>query len=175
MYEKILICSLVEIIINTIIHFICAFNSFEVIQSKYYLLFDFLNKILSTMFVMIFMSLLCYTIIITYDKAKNNAAKLLKASYILEILFFVGTLFTHINLVNMSSVINVNGPTIILGYTVVAILLLASLVVTLINIKRIDKRHIAIFGIIIVLGIIFENTCDSDGSSLFDFNLYPVA
>ena len=168
MYEKILICSLVEIIINTIIHFICAFNSFEVIQSKYYLLFDFLNKILSTMFVMIFMSLLCYTIIITYDKAKNNAAKLLKASYILEILFFVGTLFTHINLVNMSSVINVNGPTIILGYTVVAILLLASLVVTLINIKRIDKRHIAIFGIIIVLGIIFALTLLFPGMIIYD-------
>ena len=168
MYEKILICSLVEIIINTIIHFICAFNSFEVIQSKYYLLFDFLNKILSTMFVMIFMSLLCYTIIITYDKAKNNAAKLLKASYILEILFFVGTLFTHINLVNMSSVINVNGPTIILGYTVVAILLLASLVVTLINIKRIDKRHIAIFGIIIVLGIIFVLTLLFPGMIIYD-------
>lgn len=168
MYEKILICSLVEIIINTIIHFICAFNSFEVIQSKYYLLFDFLNKILSTMFVMIFMSLLCYTIIITYDKAKNNAAKLLKASYILEILFFVGTLFTHINLVNMGSVINVNGPTIILGYTVVAILLLASLVVTLINIKRIDKRHIAIFGIIIVLGIIFALTLLFPGMIIYD-------
>lgn len=168
MYEKILICSLVEIIINTIIHFICAFNSFEVIQSKYYLLFDFLNKILSTMFVMIFMSLLCYTIIITYDKAKNNAAKLLKASYVLEILFFVGTLFTHINLVNMSSVINVNGPTIILGYTVVAILLLASLVVTLINIKRIDKRHIAIFGIIIVLGIIFALTLLFPGMIIYD-------
>lgn len=168
MYEKILICSLVEIIINTIIHFICAFNSFEVIQSKYYLLFDFLNKILSTMFVMIFMSLLCYTIIITYDKAKNNAAKLLKASYVLEILFFVGTLFTHINLVNMSSVINVNGPTIILGYTVVAILLLASLVVTLINIKRIDKRHIAIFGIIIVLGIIFVLTLLFPGMIIYD-------
>lgn len=168
MYEKILICSLVEIIINTIIHFICAFNSFEVIQSKYYLLFDFLNKILSTMFVMIFMSLLCYTIIITYDKAKNNAAKLLKASYILEILFFVGTLFTHINLVNMSSVINVNGPTIILGYTVVAILLLASLVVTLINIKKIDKRHIAIFGIIIVLGIIFALTLLFPGMIIYD-------
>lgn len=168
MYEKILICSLVEIIINTIIHFICAFNSFEVIQSKYYLLFDFLNKILSTMFVMIFMSLLCYTIIITYDKAKNNAAKLLKASYILEILFFVSTLFTHINLVNMSSVINVNGPTIILGYTVVAILLLASLVVTLINIKRIDKRHIAIFGIIIVLGIIFALTLLFPGMIIYD-------
>lgn len=168
MYEKILICSLVEIIINTIIHFICAFNSFEVIQSKYYLLFDFLNKILSTMFVMIFMSLLCYTIIITYDKAKNNAAKLLKASYILEILFFVGTLFTHINLVNMSSVINVNGPTIILGYTIVAILLLASLVVTLINIKRIDKRHIAIFGIIIVLGMIFALTLLFPGMIIYD-------
>lgn len=168
MYEKILICSLVEIIINTIIHFICAFNSFEVIQSKYYLLFDFLNKILSTMFVMIFMSLLCYTIIITYDKAKNNATKLLKASYVLEILFFVGTLFTHINLVNMSSVINVNGPTIILGYTVVAILLLASLVVTLINIKRIDKRHIAIFGIIIVLGIIFALTLLFPGMIIYD-------
>lgn len=168
MYEKILICSLVEIIINTIIHFICAFNSFEVIQSKYYLLFDFLNKILSTMFVMIFMSLLCYTIIITYDKAKNNATKLLKASYILEILFFVGTLFTHINLVNMSSVINVNGPTIILGYTIVAILLLASLVVTLINIKRIDKRHIAIFGIIIVLGMIFALTLLFPGMIIYD-------
>lgn len=168
MYEKILICSLVEITINTIIHFICAFNSFEVIQSKYYLLFDFLNKILSTMFVMIFMSLLCYTIIITYDKVKNSATKLLKTSFGLEILFFVATLFTHINLVNMGSVINVNGPTIILGYTVVAILLLASLVITLINIKRIDKRHIAIFGIIIVLGIIFALTLLFPGMIIYD-------
>ena len=168
MYEKIIICSLIEIIINTIIHFICAFNSFEIIQSKYYVLFDFLNKILSTMFVMIFMSLLCYTIIITYDKVKNNAKKLIKISFGIEILFFIITLFTHINLVNMGSVINVNGSTIIFGYVVVAILLLASLTITLINIKKIDKRHIAIFGIIIVLGIVFALTLLFPGMIIYD-------
>lgn len=168
MYEKIIICSLIEIVINTVIHFICAFNSFDIIQEKYYLLFDFLNKILSTMFVMIFVSLLCYTIFITYDKARKNPKKIMKVATIIETVFFVITLFTHINLVDANSAINVNGPTITLGYSVVAVLLLASLGITLINIKNIDKRHIVIFGIIVVLGIIYMLTLLFPGMIIYD-------
>ena len=168
MYKVIVISSWIEILINTIIHFICSFNSYDVLLKKYYVLFDYLNKILATLFVIIFVSLFCYILIITYSKVRENSKKLIKVSIIIEFIFFICTFFTHVNLIDMGSVINVNGSTIVMGYICVFILLVLSLLVTLLNLKKIDKRHIVIFGIIVVLGIVFALTLLFPGMIIYD-------
>ena len=42
MYKKIIIYSLIEVFLNTVIHFLCAFNDFSVISTTYYPLLNFL-------------------------------------------------------------------------------------------------------------------------------------
>ena len=68
MYESIIVFSFFEILINTIIHFICALNPFDVVVSVYYDLFNVLNKFLAVSFILVCASLFCYTLMITYDK-----------------------------------------------------------------------------------------------------------
>lgn len=171
MYEVILICSFIETFIDTIIHFICSVNSFADIKLIYFPLFNLLNKILSTLFVIIFASLFCYTVMITYEKIKNNVKKILNPLIIIETIFGFIMLFTDIELVKVGNVTNVAGLTIILGYIFVAIFLFATLVVALINIRRLDKRYMVIFLILFVMGILYAITIIFPGMIIYDLIL----
>lgn len=153
-FEIILICSLIESVINVVIHFICSLYDFDVIVTEYYILFDYLNKILVSLFVIIFSSLLWYIVVISYKKARENIkiGNMILIGF--NILFLFMTNFTKIELINAGNVINVNGSTFILGFGFVAVLLGSSLIITFINIKRIDKRYIPIFFIFVIIAFL---------------------
>ena len=53
-------------------------------------------------------------------------------------------LFTNITLVDAVNVTNVTGPTILLGYGVVAFFLAASVIVALPKVKKMDRRYLPI-------------------------------
>lgn len=170
-YKVILICSLIESLIDTIIHFICAMNSYDVIVSTYYPFFNYLNKILSSLFSIIFSSLFCYTMMITYPKIRNNPKKLINILVIVNFIFFIVMLFTNIELVDAGMVTNVTGLTAILGYVMVAIMLGSSLIVALLNIKRLDKRYLPIFSVFFALVILYSLTLLFPGMIIYDFIL----
>lgn len=153
-FEVILICSLIESILNVIIHFICSIYDFDIIVSQYYILFNYLNKILISLFTIIFSSLLWYIILISYKKARESIKIGNTILLIFNIMFFLITHFTRIELINVGNVINVNGSTFILGFSIVSLLLGASLLITIINIKRFDKRYIPIFFIFILISVL---------------------
>lgn len=170
-YEVILIASLIEAFIDTIIHLICSVNSFNTIVNNYFELFNILNKILSCLFVIIFSSLFCYTMMITYNKIKKNPKKLVLILATINILFAIILLFTNIELVEVGMVTNVTGLTPALGYIMVAIMLLASLIVAIINIKKIDKRYLPIFLVFFILTFLFLFTIFVPGMIIYDLVL----
>ena len=157
-YSIILICSLFESMIDTIVHYICSINSFNVLRTNYYSFFNNINKVLSTLFVIIFMSFLSYILIITYEKIRKNIKKLLIADLSILFCFMFIMLFTNIELVQKFSVINVVGSTATMGYVFVAIFLILSLIISLLNIKKLDKRYITIFIILPLMGVLFLST-----------------
>ncbi len=169
-YQFILICSFIEILIDLIIHVICSFNTFSVIESSYYNLFNILNKGLSMLFIIIFSCLFYYIIVITY-KSRKNAKKVFIPLLILNIISFIILQFTNINLVEVGSVTNVTGTTIMFGYLIVAILIFASLVITLINIRRIDRRYISIFSILLIMIVLYALTLVCPGIIIYDLVL----
>ena len=170
-YEIILSFSFIEIIIDFVIHLICSLNTFEVIVSSYYNLFNFLNKILSTSFVIIFFSFFCYILMISYPKIRNRERELLKILGITSVSFLLITMFTTINLVKVGSVTNVSGTTIALGYIMVAIFLLATFLVTILNIKKLDKRYLAVFLILILMVVLYIVTLIFPGMIIYDLVL----
>ena len=170
-YEIILSFSFIEIIIDLVIHLICSLNTFEVIVSSYYNLFNFLNKILSTSFVIIFFSFFCYILMISYPKIRNRERELLKILGITSVSFLLITMFTTINLVKVGSVTNVSGTTIALGYIMVAIFLLATFLVTILNIKKLDKRYLAVFLILILMVVLYIVTLIFPGMIIYDLVL----
>ena len=88
-YKVILISSLIVATIDTVIHIICSANTFESIVNNYYTLLNYLNKILSALFSVIFSSLFFYTLLITYDKVRKNPKKISTILIIANIVFSV--------------------------------------------------------------------------------------
>ena len=169
-YKVILICSIIEIAIDLGIHILCSLNSFSVIESSYYNLLNILNKILSQLFIIIFSSFLYYIIVITYRK-QVDTKKIFVPLLILNVISFLVLQSTKIKLVKVGSVTNVTGSTTMFGYGIVAILLFVSLTITLLNIKRIDKRYLSIFSILGIMGILYALTLIWPGIIIYDLVL----
>ena len=171
LYKVILICSLLEAFIDTIIHLICSVNTFDVIVGTYYPLFNYLNKILSSLFVIIFSCLFSYTVMITYKKVRENPRPLTNTMLIINLIFMIIMLFTNITLVDAGLVTNVTGPTIALAYAVVAVFLTASLIVALTKAKKMDRRYLPIFLVLVIMGFLFMFTLLFPGMIIYDLVL----
>ena len=90
-YKVILISSLIVATIDTVIHIICSANTFESIVNNYYTLLNYLNKILSALFSVIFSSLFCFS--------KSNIYFFITTTISIPINYH---LFSHINNLNHS-------------------------------------------------------------------------
>ena len=149
-YEVMLIASLVSSILDTVIHIICATHTFEQVQMNFYGVLDILNKFVSTGLVLVFSMLCLYTILISKEKIRNNSKKVVMIFLGLNILFFIATWFCHIELLDARLGTNATGSLMNLAFLGVAIFLILTLIVTIVNFKK-DKRYYAIF---IILGIL---------------------
>ena len=170
-YKVILISSLIVAAIDTVIHIICSANTFESIVNNYYTLLNYLNKILSSLFSVIFSNLFFYTLLITYDKVRKNPKKISTILIIANIVFSVIMLFTNIKLVDAKVATNVTGATTMLGYAMVAIMLTGSLLVALTNIKKLDKRYLPIFIVFLLLVILYFFSLLIPGMIIYDLIL----
>ena len=172
MFSVILICSFIESIIDTFIHVICAFNSFDDINTKYYEIINYSNKILAILFVIIFTSYFVYILMITFDSIKKNFRKINIASVILYVIVFFILQFTSVELVEINTVTNVSGGmTIIISYLATFISLLASLAITLKNIGSRDKRYFSVYFITVMLLLFVIITKQIPGIIFYDIAL----
>ena len=170
-YVIIIISSFIEVIISFIVHLICAINDFNTLNLKYFKFINFSNKIVTTLFVVVCLSLLYYILTICYEQFRN---KILKYNYIFiifTITYFIATFFTNVQLVDMINVTNVKGSTISLSYVFVVLFLISSLVIAIINVKRMDKRFFSVFVIIPLLGILCILTLIFPGIIIYDMIL----
>ena len=167
-FSIILSCSLINTIIDTFIHFLCACTDFSDIVANYYDLFNFLNKIMSTIFVVIFACLFCYILTITYSGIRSNINKLYRILGIFTLVFFGVMLFTNIELIEVGSVTNVKGSTIEIGYIFVALFIVLSLFLSLLNIKKKDVRYLSIFLLLFLAGILYFVSLFFAGIIIYD-------
>ena len=153
LYEVILASSMIAAFVDTILHINGATNSYEQIIAHYLPFANFCNKFIITFLIIIFSSLFIYTMIITYPKVKENSKRIFKTVGLINLIFIIVLLFTKIEVVKVGEVTNIAGSTPLVGYVSVAFYLFLSLIVSLINIKKIDRRYLIIF-IIVVIQII---------------------
>lgn len=167
-YETILMASLLSSFIDTIIHLIAASNSLEILNTQYYPFIDWMNRIISTMFVVIFSCLLTYTLLISYKKIRKNPKKILIGIIFFNILYFIIVCFTHVKILEVGSVKNVTGPTIFIGYGAIALLLFLTILITIINFTKKDKRYYAIFLILVMLIVLYVLSLVFKGLIIYD-------
>ena len=168
MYGAILIAALIAAAVDTFVHLVSAYNTLDALNSDYYLVIDYCNKLISTMFVVIFSCLLSYTLLISYKKILKNYKKLFICIMGFTIMFYVATCFTTVEIIEVGSVRNVVGSTITMGYAVVALLIAANIIFTIINFKKGDKRYYAIFIILIMLIVLYILSLIFKGLIIYD-------
>lgn len=171
LYEIILICSLFASLLDTILHFNGAMNDYETILIKYYNFADYMNKIIISLFILIFSSLFCYVVLISYQKLRSKYHLILIPLLLVDLLLIMLLSFTNIEIIRLDTVTNVSGSTTIFGYIVIAIFLLMSFIITMININRFDKRYLPIFIILLILGIFYILTIWFPGIIIYDLIL----
>ena len=170
-FEAILICSFFEILIDTFLHILSAINTYDNLMYKYYNLINFFDKILGVLFVVIFSSLLCYILIICYQKIRDNIQNLKNALVAFVGIFAIVITFTNIEIIEIGDIRNSIGSTVNITYGVVAILLILSLLFSLINIKKIYKKYFPILSIVFFMGTSYIVTIFLPGIVLYSFIL----
>lgn len=167
-YEIILVSSLIASFIDTIIHVISALNTLEALNTTYYILIDQLNKIISTLFVVIFSCLLIYTLIITFKKVRENPKKLVIGTTILILIFYIIISFTNIDIIEIGTVRNTKGGPISLGYIAVALLIIPNILITIKHFNKNDKRYYSIFFILVMMILLYILSLVFKGLIIYD-------
>lgn len=170
-YEVILISSFIASLLDTIVHFVSAVNSFEIMNTVYYPFVNHVNKVISTCFVLIFCCLTIYTIFISYKKVKEKPRNIIIGTGMLVSLFFMIVQFMDVTILDLGTVRNVTGLTIEFGYLMVAVLICINLVITIKNFKKEDKRYYTIILILIMLILLYALSLIFKGLIIYDLIL----
>lgn len=109
-----------------------------------------INKI-DFMFLVIYSNcLLFYIILITYPKTKNKFKLLLTTFSILDAIIFVIISFGKVFVISNGSNNSVEGSSLMTTLIACGTYIFSSIIISIINIKKIDKRHIPVFASIAI-------------------------
>ena len=171
-FKVILISSLLEAFLNFLVHLICSVRPYEILISiPYYNFFNLLNKVLVILFIIIFESLFCYVLVISSGSSKIKSKKVRVPLLIVNILSLIVLSFSKISIINANTAINVVGSTPTFGYFMIGVFVTLSLIVTIKNMRNIDKRYLPIIVIFILLIICYAVTIFIPGMILYDLSL----
>ena len=168
LYNIILGASFLSIICDTILHFNGSMHTYEEIVEDFLVFANVLNKIVVGSYIVIFSCLLMYVLLITYEGLHRDYKRIILSGIGIDIILIGFLLFTKITPVKVGNVTNVRGSTPMYGYIIIGIFIIASVVVSLINIKKIDKRHSVIFILLPLLGIFALFTYLFPGIIMYD-------
>jgi len=123
------------------------------------------NKIDFAMLIAFTNCLFFYTLLITLPKFKSNFKKYATPFLIIDLIATIGVILTKIEIIYDNGNYSIAGIPVYLTYVVALCYILGSVLVTLFNLKKVDKRHIPIFAILGIMGVVFV---------LFQINPYLI-
>ena len=91
-----------------------------------------------------------YTLLITYPKVKDNINSWITGTIVLDIFVYFIILLLDVNLIAENNIISVSGSSIVLTYVFGGLYLIVSMLMAIINIKRLTIRHIPIMTTIFI-------------------------
>ena len=151
MYSGMLICTLIDSILVSILQ-ILALNGVNGIENYFVMLF---NKIDFLVLILICTFLFFYTLLITIPNAKSKFNNFFLIFLFIDLLAFVLISLLNVDVITESGNFSVGGNAVIFTYIICGFYVLSSILIVLFNIKKVDKRHIPIFAIIFLLGLLF--------------------
>lgn len=146
-----LICSFFDSVLVSVLQ-ILALNGVGGIEQSFVVLFNKLDFIFLVVFCN---SLLLYTLLITLTNVKERFNFYFIISVIIDLFCIVAIIVSDVHVISVLEQYSVQGNSINVTYIICFIYIFLSIVTVLLNLKNIDKRHIPIFVIILMIILLF--------------------
>ena len=150
-YNVMLISSLVDSIIVSFLQLLVIINKIE----DFHFLVVFLNKIDFILLISISTCLLLYSLLITVKLEKDIMKKMINFIYVIDFVSFILILPLSLDIIKDANVTTITGLSATVTYIICAILVLFAICIPIFNFKKIDKRHIPILSIFLIVIVLF--------------------
>lgn len=154
LYSVMIVMGLIDSIIIIVERLLVVSGNIDSITAMVRFILSITNK-LDFLVLLIYTSCaFLYTLLITYPAEKENIKKWINITIIVDVIAYFLILLGEVNLITNGNVISVSGSSIVLTYLIGGLYLVVSMIIALLNIKKLTKRHIPIISAIFVLSFL---------------------
>ena len=160
LYSVMLVTGLIDSIIIIIERLLVLNGDITTVSSGTKLILQCTNKLDFLVLIIYTTCAFLYTVLITYPNMKEKIKKLINVTLVLDIIVYSIILMSNVDLITNGSIISVSGQAIVITYVFGGLYLIISMIMALLNIGKLTKRHIPIISaifILIILVLIFRS------------------
>ena len=160
LYSVMLVTGLIDSIIIIIERLLVLNGDIATVSSGTKLILQCTNKLDFLVLIIYTTCAFLYTVLITYPNMKEKIKKLINVTLVLDIIVYSIILMSNVDLITNGSIISVSGQAIVITYVFGGLYLIISMIMALLNIGKLTKRHIPIISaifILIILVLIFRS------------------
>lgn len=151
-FKNVLILTLLVNITNFISHYFASIYLVEGVDSWYADVFANINKIGSLFIVMITFNVMSYIFYISFEKYRKNFKLCKKVNNIVFVFIGILLFLLEFKVYKVGAITSGEGSAVVLTFGMVFLNLITSLIVSLLNIDKYDKRYYSIY---IIIPLIF--------------------
>ena len=154
LYSVMLVTGLIDSIIIIIERLLVLNGDITTVSSGTKLILQCTNKLDFLVLIIYTTCAFLYTLLITYPNMKEKIKKLINVTLVLDIIVYSIILMSDVDLITNGSIISVSGQAIVITYVFGGLYLIISMIMALLNIGKLTKRHIPIISAIFILMIL---------------------
>ncbi len=155
-YKNVLILTMMVNITNFISHYGASIYMVNTVDCWYASIFAIINKIGSWLIIMITFNVMSYILYISYEKYRKRFKLYRNINNFIYVIVGIMIAFLKFNVVKVGAITSGNGSAVNLTFALVFFNLAVSFIISLLNVKKYDKRYNSIYIIIpliFILGI----------------------
>ena len=154
LYSVMLVTGLIDSIIIIIERLLVLNGDITTVSSGTKFILQCTNKLDFLVLIIYTTCAFLYTLLITYPNMKEKIKKLINVTLVLDIIVYLIILMSNVDLITNGSIISVSGQAIVITYVFGGLYLIISMIMALLNIGKLTKRHIPIISAIFILMIL---------------------
>lgn len=155
-YKNVLILTMMVNITNFISHYGASIYMVNTVDCWYASIFAIINKIGSWLIIIITFNVMSYILYISYEKYRKRFKLYRNINNFIYVIVGIMIAFLKFNVVKVGAITSGNGSAVNLTFALVFFNLAVSFIISLLNVKKYDKRYNSIYIIIpliFILGI----------------------
>ena len=155
-YKNVLILTMMVNITNFISHYGASIYMVNTVDCWYASIFAIINKIGSWLIIIITFNVMSYILYISYEKYRKRFKLYRNINNFIYVIIGIMIAFLKFNVVKVGAITSGNGSAVNLTFALVFLNLAVSFIISLLNVKKYDKRYNSIYIIIpliFILGI----------------------